>query len=177
LCGGAGNADFALSEWEIPRHCPGKERLMRIAWSWSWLLLLLVWGAGNAQSATQEYAQQVRILALEHAWDRAVQEQDVKAVDPLMAEELVYVEHDGAVMNKAQYLARVGVPARNFEHIVSDSMRVQFYGQSAVVVGVYREKGSRNGKPYSDRERFIDIWINRNGSWICVASQSTLILH
>jgi ketosteroid isomerase-like protein len=139
--------------------------------------LLLAFLAGSAQTAMPQEAQQRRVLALEHAWDRAVREQDVKALDPLLGEDLIYVEYDGTVMNKAQYLADVRMPRRQFEHIVSDSMQVQSYGQSAVVVGVYREKGVENGKPYLHQERFVDTWINQNGAWICVASQSTLMLH
>jgi hypothetical protein len=46
-----------------------------------------------------------------------------------------------------------------------------------VVVGVYREKGTRHGKRYLHRERFVDTWLNREGAWVCVASQSTLITH
>jgi len=49
------------------------------------------------------------------------------------------------------------------------------YGNSAVVTGVYREKGVKNGRPYQRRGRFTDTWVYQSGSWVCVASQSTLI--
>lgn len=139
-------------------------------------VLLLAFVVGSVRTAMPQDAQH-RILALEHAWDRAIQLQDAKALDSLLGEELIYVEYDGTVRSKAQYLADVRVPKRQFEHIVSDTMQVQSYGQSAVVVGVYREKGVENGKPYLHLERFVDTWINQNGAWICVASQSTLMLH
>jgi len=48
-------------------------------------------------------------------------------------------------------------------------------GDSAVVTGVYHEKGQRNGKPYLRRGRFPDTWVLVQGNWVCVASQSTLI--
>jgi ketosteroid isomerase-like protein len=116
-------------------------------------------------------------VAFENAWNQAIQQKDVKALDLLLAGELIYIDYDGTEMNKAQYLANLATTVLHFEHIVSESMRVQSYGDSAVVVGVYIEKGVNSGKPYSRRERFVDTWINRKGVWMCVASQSTLILH
>jgi ketosteroid isomerase-like protein len=147
---------------------------MRIAHGW---FLLLAIFTGSAQAAFPQDAQQSRIVTLENAWNQALQQKDVKALDPLLAGELVYIEYDGTLMTKAQYLFSVSAPRIHFEHIVSESMQVLSYGQSAVVVGVYREKGLKNGKPYLHHERFVDTWINRNGTWICVASQSTLLLH
>lgn len=48
-------------------------------------------------------------------------------------------------------------------------------GGSAVVTGIYREKGVCNGKPYVRRGRFTDTWVAQGGTWVCAASQSTLI--
>jgi hypothetical protein len=56
-------------------------------------------------------------------------------------------------------------------------MTAHIYGDSAVVTGIYREKGMNKGKPYLRRGRFTDTWVNQNGTWVCVASQSTLITH
>jgi hypothetical protein len=147
---------------------------MRIVFC-SFLLLVLV--TGNAQTATPQDPEQRGLVALENAWNRAVQQKDVKTLGSLLAAELIYIEDDGTMMNKEQYMASVSDPALHLLHAVSESMRVQSHGLSAVVVGVYREKGIKNGKPYLHRERFVDTWINRNGAWMCVASQSTLILH
>jgi ketosteroid isomerase-like protein len=140
-----------------------------------WALLLLAWMAGNAQKAVSQDAQQDRVLALENAWNQATRQKDLKALDRLLAEGLIYINNEGTEMNKAQYLASVSAPERRFDHIVSESMRVQFFGQSAMVVGVFHEKGIISGKEYLHNGRFIDTWIRRGDSWMCVASQSTLI--
>jgi ketosteroid isomerase-like protein len=138
-------------------------------------LLLMVWLAGSAPKAISQDAQQGRILALENAWNQATRQKDLKALDPLLAEGLIYINNEGTEMNKAQYLASVSAPERRYEHIVSESMRVQLFGQSAMVVGVFHEKGIINGKEYLHNGRFIDTWIRQGNSWMCVASQSTLI--
>jgi hypothetical protein len=147
---------------------------MRIAYCW---LLLLAWVAGSAQTGISEGAQESRVLALENSWNQALQPKDVKAIGSLLAGEFIDIEYDGTVMNKAEYLASVKAPTVHLEHIVNESMQVQFYGKSAVVRGLDWEKGTTNGKPFLRHERFADTWINRNGVWTCVASQSTLIAH
>jgi len=35
--------------------------------------------------------------------------------------------------------------------------------------------GPVNGKPTPISYRYVDVWVNRNGVWKCVASQSTRI--
>ncbi|MGC1451958.1 MAG: nuclear transport factor 2 family protein [Candidatus Sulfotelmatobacter sp.] len=139
--------------------------------------MLLTALAGNTQTAASRESQQTRILALESAWNQAVMQKDSKAVAPLLDEQLIYIDDDGSVMNKARYLTGVQAPEPHLLHIVNQSSEVRFFARSAVVVGIYREQGVRNGKAYVLRDRFVDTWIERNGSWICVASQSTLITH
>lgn len=140
------------------------------------LVLLMV--AGNAQIInTSNDTQQARLLSLENAWNQAVQQKDMKALDALLDKDLIFIDYDGTVMNKAQYLGSVSAPTQQFEHIANNSMQVQIHGKSAVVVGVYREQGMKNGKQYLRRERFVDTWVKQNGAWLCVASQSTLIVR
>jgi ketosteroid isomerase-like protein len=140
-------------------------------------LLLLAAPRFNAQSTAQPAAGQSRILALENAWNQAVQQKDTAALEMLLGPELVYVDYDGKLMDKAEYLASVQSPSLQPERIVSESMNVHLYGAVAVVNGVYRENGAKKGKPYVLKERFTDTWVRRSESWVCVASQSTLILH
>ncbi len=138
------------------------------------ILLLLMAPRGQTQAGPVQ-AEDSRILTLELAWNHAVQGKDVKAVEMLIAPEMVYVEIDGTLMNRAEYLASVASQSIHAEQILCESMTVHVYGPVAIVSGVYRETGAQNGKPYSHRERFIDTWVLRGENWLCVASQSTLI--
>jgi len=116
-----------------------------------------------------------RIVTLELAWNHAVQGKDAKALEMLIAPEMVYVEYDGVLMNRAEYLASVAARSAHAEQILCESMTVHLFGPIAVVSGVYRETGAKSGKPYLHRERFTDTWMLRGGNWLRVASQSTLI--
>jgi Domain of unknown function (DUF4440) len=93
----------------------------------------------------------------------------------LLAPDLIYVEYDGSLMSRAEYLASLLSPSVHPERIVSESMSVHEYGMFAVANGIYHENGIRNGKPYSIRTRFTDTWLRRDQTWVCVASQSTAI--
>jgi ketosteroid isomerase-like protein len=129
------------------------------------------------QEVANADSQRTKILALENAWNRAEESKDVKALDGLLASTLVYVDYDGTLMDKAKFIASVKAPSLHPEQIVNESMTAYVYGDSAVVTGIYREKGVRNGKAYSRRGRFTDAWVNQSGTWVCAASQSTLISH
>jgi ketosteroid isomerase-like protein len=130
-----------------------------------------------AQYVSDQEAEQTRILALENAWNLAEEHKDAQALDGLLGDSLVYVDYDGTLMDKAQFMASVKAPSLHPEQIVNENMTAHVYGDSAVVTGVYLEKGVDKGKPYLRRGRFIDTWVKHNGTWVCVASQSTLISH
>jgi len=132
-------------------------------------------GQVTAQSAAQSDPDRDRILSLENAWNQAVQQKDAAALRMLLAPDLIYVDYDGTLMNKAQYLANVQASWLHPAHIVNESMTVHHYGTVAVVNGVCRESGTRKGKPYALLERFTDTWVLRGDSWLCVASHTSLL--
>src|SRR5215813_10464219 len=126
-----------------------------------------------AQTATSDDAG--RVLGLEKAWNHAIEAKDTKALDQLLASTFVAVEIDGSVTSKSEFLASIKAPEYQPSQAVSEDMSVQVYGNSAVVVGIFRIKGVEKGKPYVHRERFIDTWIKQDRGWQCVASSATLI--
>jgi ketosteroid isomerase-like protein len=142
---------------------------------WKLLTIFIVFAPQLAAQPTgPPHGDRGRILSLENAWNQAVHNKDIGALKMLLVADLVYVDFDGKIMSKTEYLASVQSPALQPERIVNESMNVHLYGAVAVVDGVYRENGTKNGKPYLLRERFMDTWVRQNDSWVCVGSQSTL---
>jgi len=115
------------------------------------------------------------VLALENAWNRALELKDVKALEMVLASTFVSVDIDGSVASKSEFLASIKSPDYQPSQAVTEQSNVQVYGNAAVVVGILRVKGKEKGKPYVHRERFVDTWIKVNGTWQCVATTSTLI--
>jgi ketosteroid isomerase-like protein len=140
-------------------------------------LLLATSLSAAAQDATDpaSAARRSRVMALESAWGMAEKNKDAKALDALLDDSLTYTDYDGTLKTKSDFLAGVKAPGHSPEQEVVESTSAQVYGDTAVVIGVYRVKGIDKGKPYLRRGRFTDTWVNRYGSWVCVASQYTLI--
>src|ERR1700730_17627962 len=134
----------------------------------------LVSAAAFAQGTPDADAQS-KILALESAWNQAVGTRDTKALNAIFDNFLVYVEHDGRVMSKAEYLATVKRAGGNPQQVTTEGVTVHLWGTPAIVTGIYRERGVHDGKPYNRRGRFIDTWILKDGIWVCVAAQGTLL--
>lgn len=131
---------------------------------------------GMAQKPLKPSGEEGRIIALESAWDQAEQNKDANALANLLADNLVYVDYDGSLRNKRQFLASVKSAHVTGEQINNEGVTVRLYNnQVAVSTGVYRDKGIEKGKPFQRRGRFTNVWLNQNGRWECIASQSTLI--
>jgi ketosteroid isomerase-like protein len=130
--------------------------------------------AGALYSLAQDSGK-ARVLALENAWNEAESHRDVNALAGLIAPTFVYTDADGTVMDKQQFLA--SIRASGASQIVNEGMKMESYGDVIVVTGSYREQGSERGKSYSRRGRFTDTWVEKDGQWLCVASQETLISH
>jgi ketosteroid isomerase-like protein len=130
---------------------------------------------GKAQDSSKLAAEEGRLLALESAWNHAEQSKDAAALNQLLGESLVYVDYDGTLLSKKEFLETTLHNNVQQEQINNDGMTVHLYGNAAVVTGVYRDRGIEKGKPFQRHGRFTDTWVNQNGVWQCVASQSTLI--
>lgn len=143
----------------------------------AFLLLGVCAVLGAARQTTKPNGEEGRITALESAWDQAEQNKDAAALANLLAEDITYVDYDGSISTKQQFLAEVKSPDITGEHINNEGVTVRLYGNVAVSTGIYRDKGMEKGKPFSRRGRFTNVWVNQNGKWECIASQSTLITH
>jgi len=133
---------------------------------------------GTAQKPTKTNGEEGRIIALESAWDQAEQNKDANALANLLAENVVYVDYDGSISTKQQFLASVKNPDIAGEQINNEGVTVRLYNNNvAVSTGIYLDKGTDKGKPFLRRGRFTNVWLNQNGKWECISSQSTLIAH
>jgi ketosteroid isomerase-like protein len=143
--------------------------------SMAFLGLIVLTAAIFAQDKSATTNDEIQVKQLERAWNEAESRHDVTAVTAIVGNTLSYIDFDGSVMNKAEYLRDVTKTAYQADHLYDEGLKVTIYGSAAVVNGVYRETGTSKGKKYVHRVRFTDTWIKQNGVWRCVASQNTLI--
>jgi hypothetical protein len=93
----------------------------------------------------------------------------------LLDSTMVNIGPDGKLRDKSQLMADLKAASAHVAKIVNESVNAQVFGDTAVATGVFNEKGIIKGMPYQHRCAFIATWVNRNGAWVCVSRQSTLI--
>jgi len=100
-------------------------------------------------------------------WGQAYLNKDPKALERILDDAFVNVDSDGILQTKAEVLAEVR--ASTILQFLTESMAVQLHGNVAIVTGVFEIKGVDHGKPYAQRERFLDTWLYKNGQWVSIA--------
>ncbi len=114
-----------------------------------------------------------QVLSLERLWNQAYKAGDTKALAQILDNSLVLVEDDGSLKTKGEFLASIKGPTANEEQVAPESLTVRVFDKTAIAIGVIAVKAKQNGKTVIRRERFIDTWMNRNGTWVCIATYAT----
>jgi hypothetical protein len=109
------------------------------------------------------------IRALEHQWADGQSRNNNAALNLIFDNALVYVEY-GKLVSKGEYLLRVKAAGPQISQIVMEPMTVRTFGSTAIVVGTYREKEVKGGKPGVRRWRFVDTWVYKKSGWVLVAA-------
>ena len=146
---------------------------------WKWCVLIVLAIASGYPALAQEKPQYTedegKILALENLWNRAEQARDTAALSHIFAPSMVYVDYDGTLRTREQFLAYVKSDTSAPEQLVSEDLSIHSYGDFAVVTGIFRGRWSKSGKTTTMRGRYVDTWAKIGGTWQCVSAQATLI--
>ena len=140
-----------------------------------WKAILTIW---NSNKPTEEMAAPIASVEvftrLENEWNNATFKKDVKALDLLYAKEYTYIDPTGNVYDKQQDISEVtsGNYKSEIPSVLSD-IKVNSYGNVAVVKGLNTSKAILNGKDISGTYRFVDVFVMRDGRWQCVSTQSS----
>jgi ketosteroid isomerase-like protein len=124
-----------------------------------------------AQNSPKAEGDETKIIALENLWNQMQINHDADAMGKMLDSDFVLTDYDGTVMSKGQFLASIRDSSNQLTVEVSTDMKLHRHGDTVVVVGATREKGTEKGKPYTHQGRFTDTWIKKDGQWICIASQ------
>ena len=98
-------------------------------------------------------AVRAEILAIENQWATAIERQDAAAFDRLVAEDFQFIDENGRVLNRAQYIAARSHNPENVESAVQDQIEVRQYGDAVIATGRSILHGTRAGKPFVYRFR------------------------
>jgi ketosteroid isomerase-like protein len=113
----------------------------------------------------------------EDRWSAAIAKHDTATIESMVATDFIGVNSKGEVQNRRAMLADLKSDKNTYTSTKAEKLAVHMYGTGvAVVVGMSHQKGSgKDGKAFDRTYRFTDTWMDRRGSWQCVASQGTLV--
>jgi len=144
----------------------------RLAFVWLAAGSALAFGqAPKTDSAPVEKA----IIQMERDWTEAGIKKDAKSWDRIVADDWVATDFLGKTVTKAQALAEMKSGASSNQTVDLGEMKVRVFGNTAIVTGSDIEKSTYKGKDSSGKYVWTDVFINRNGRWQAVASQSTKV--
>jgi ketosteroid isomerase-like protein len=126
-------------------------------------------------SISRAQGDETKIIALENLWNQMQVNHDADAMGSMLDNDFVLTDYDGTVYSKGQFLATIRDKSIQLTVEVSEDMKLHRHGDTVIVTGSTREKGTEKGKPFSHFGRFTDTWIKKDGQWLCIASQLSLI--
>ena len=147
---------------------------MKIRISLLVLAALAVWALDSAAAQSKPDTASSKIVAFENKWNAAYKRGDVATMESLLADDFIITVEDGSTFSKSGYIAHNGDSTLHVEITEMSGLSVRMHGNAAVVTGAYHEKGISKGKPYEYRDRFTDVWMNKNGRWQVIASHYSI---
>jgi ketosteroid isomerase-like protein len=108
-------------------------------------VVCLTAGCGRAPKREGDLeAVRAEISAIEKQWASAIERQDAAAFERLAAEDFRFIEENGRMLNRAQYIADRSHNPDNVESAVPDEIEGRQYGDAAVATGRSILHGTRN---------------------------------
>ena len=127
-----------------------------------------------AQGRPVESDQQV-LIKLERSWNEAFYRKDVAVIENILADEFMATYDDGSRGDKARELALVAEFNQQVESATPDEFTVKVYSDTAVVWFTLRLVGTKQGRRSELSLRYTDVWVMRDGRWLCVSTHSTRV--
>lgn len=138
-----------------------------------WIVGLLMSAVLFAQAAPQKGGIEQAVIKLEQEWVDALIKADIAKLETLYADTLVYTHSSGAVDDKAKYLANLKAGGTKYVSIDRDDIKVNLYGDTALVTCHALIKLKANGTDRTVDARMIHVYSKIKGRWQLVAHQTT----
>ena len=118
----------------------------------------------------QDSSDTAAIRALELKLLDCYKHHEVEVFASVLDDNFVITFEDGSTYSKTGYLAYSTSAATHVESVEIPEMRIRMHGDTAVVTGVYHEKGIDSQKSYDYHDRFTDVWMKKAGKWRLIAA-------
>ena len=126
--------------------------------------------AGSGQQSPALTPAEVEVRKLERAWLDAYEKKDVTAMTSIVADDFTITFSDGSVQTKPQIIESLKRPGGSTSKFTTENVQSRVYGDTVILIGLVISEWKQNGQPMSDRSRYTDTYVKRNGKWQVVAS-------
>ena len=169
-----------MRTWSTPNsQRPTSNGLLTSLGVGSWRLgvcaLLVVCAVATLPAQRRVQSTQQILEQLERDWIAALQTNNVAFIDSVLAPEFIATYGDGTRADKTRELQMVKEFNQQVDEWIVDEFTIKVFGDTAVVWFTNRMTGPVQGKPTQIVSRYMDVFVNRDGKWLCVASQSTRV--
>jgi len=115
------------------------------------------------------------VKQLERDWSDAQKARDMDKLSQIIADDWSGLGSDGTKSTKKDFLNDVKSGTNKLETFEIGPMDVKVIGTIAIVQGSDTEKSSNKGKDTSGKWVWMDVFVNRDGKWQAVRSQSAMV--
>jgi ketosteroid isomerase-like protein len=147
------------------------KQVMRCGLFAVWLAMTL----GLSLPVAAAEAQRETLAVVDDAWNTLRQQARTEQLAQLMAEDFVLINTDGRIQRKLDYLMYLAARPRLSNAILNEGSSTRFYGDMAIINSVSVQTGTRDGAPWTERERITRVWQWDGDSWLLVSSHASRI--
>ncbi len=114
---------------------------------------------------------------VEDRWSKAINNRDQYALELVLSPELIDISATGDVTSRNQQIAMLFEKRSEPLSLDQRVLKVQNFGDLAVVIGTYVEQLRKNEKQDRRTGMFTHIYQNVRGNWLCVSAHRTPALE
>jgi ketosteroid isomerase-like protein len=132
---------------------------------------------GSLTYGQKKMTDEQTIMKMEQEMMDGVIKGDMSAYDKYAADNAVFTDPGGMLVTKAQTMAMFKAGDLKIESSKIDGMKVQMFGDTAIVTYTTTDKGAYKGRDISGQYRWTDVFVKTGGKWKMVAGQGTPIMQ
>ena len=162
-------SDTPMTRFSVRRNC-------RLAAGLAALLALGVSGAQSAMPRGERHEVRHQIDRLEDHWRDAILNDNVSAMDALLASDFMAITPDGTLQSKDELLASLRSGQLHVKSLEVSDRKVRFYGSTALVTSRAKITGTNPAGDMSGSYRYTRVYVrDASGNWRIVSFEASRI--
>ena len=125
-------------------------------------------------NAHQDSKDRIELTRLEKVWNDAYLHGDADTLNQLLGDDLVVTMTAMRVLDKADSIAIIRSGRVKFQRYETSELRIQVYGDAAVVSGLLERTRDAGGQITEDKYRFTKVYIRKANKWTVVAWHASI---